>query len=77
MLSFSIDELSKLEQMLHVLHLPADDATELQAGVINRLMDVYYKLNLQATHPEVGGGGCWLFCVVVMRGREVIRLLST
>lgn len=56
MLSFSIDELSKLEQLLHVLHLPVDEASELQAGVMNRLMDVYYKLQLQANHPEVS---CW------------------
>lgn len=53
MLSFSVDELSKLEQLLHELQLPADEASELQAGVINRLMDVYYQLNLQAAHPEV------------------------
>lgn len=42
-----MDELYKLEALLNALHLPAVEASELQAGVMNRLMDVYYRLQLQ------------------------------
>jgi hypothetical protein len=54
--SFSIDELAKLEVLLQALDLPADAASELQAGVMNRLMDVYHKLTLQAATPGVREG---------------------
>jgi hypothetical protein len=51
--SFSVDELSKLEALLAVLALPPDEASELQAGVINRLMDVYHRLTLTAGEVSV------------------------
>jgi hypothetical protein len=51
--TFSIEELEKLEALLFNLHLAPEEASEMQAGVVNRLMDVYHKLTLQATNPEV------------------------
>lgn len=59
-MSFSIDELAKLEMLMQALSLPPDEASELQAGVMNRLMDVYHKLTLQAGSTEVG----WLSFVL-------------
>lgn len=52
-MTFSIDELEKLEALLFNLRLAPEEASELQAGVVNRLMDVYHKFTLQATNPEV------------------------
>ena len=52
-MSFSVEELSKLEALLAALQLPPDEASELQAGALNRLMDVYHSLTLQAA----GRGG--------------------
>ena len=56
-MSFSVEELSKLETLLKNLHLPPDEASELQAGVMNRLMDVYHTLTLQAGQVTSGGRG--------------------
>ncbi len=52
-MSFSVEELSKLEALLSALALSPDEASELQAGVINRLMDVYHTLTLQAGAGQV------------------------
>jgi hypothetical protein len=51
--SFSVEELSKLEMLLNSLHLPPDEASELQAKVLERLMDVYHKLTLQSGQVRV------------------------